>query len=193
MVAAVRSSDCLRLPPQAVLGPKLFFTVSTVSEVVSTTDKCPWSSLVFDAKGNLYGTTVAGGAKGCYDLTCGGTVFQLTPPATKGNPWMETLIYEFASYPNGSSPLSNLIFDKNGHLYGTTQIGGTGSCLDDNGFPDGCGTIFSLSPPASGTEWTLATLYSFTAGNDGAFPFSGLSFEGKGNLYGTARAGGGSG
>jgi hypothetical protein len=153
----------------------------------------PWSSLVFDAKGNLYGTTVAGGANGCSDLSCGGTVFQLTPPATKGNPWTETLIYEFGFYPNASSPLSNLIFDKQGNLYGTTQIGGSGACTDDTGFPDGCGTVFSLSPPISGGAWTLTTLYSFTGGNDGAEPRSGLSFDGKGNLYGTAPYGGGQG
>lgn len=155
----------------------------------------PYAGVVFDRKGNLYGTTSAGGASRCYssESDCGGIIFQLAPPSSKGNPWKETIIYDFEFNSNGSYPLADLISDLSGNLYGTTEIGGSGNCLDDTGFTEGCGTIFSLSPPASGGPWTLRTLYSFTAGNDGAYPWSGLSFDDKGNLYGTAPDGGGRG
>jgi hypothetical protein len=155
----------------------------------------PWGGLVFDSKGNLYGTTVVGGANQCYssESNCGGIVYQLTRPTAKGVPWTENLIFEFGSNTNGSYPMSTLAFDKKGNLYGSAKIGGSGGCTDEFGFPEGCGTIFQLSPPTSGSAWTLSTLYSFTGLADGAIPFSGVVFDEKGNLYGTAVAAGGQG
>ena len=74
--------------------------------------------------------------------------------------------------------------DAKGNLYGTTLTGGTGTCTGEL-FP-GCGTVFELS--ASGTE---TVLHAFTGvAPDGAFPYSRLIMDAKGNLYGTASEGG---
>jgi uncharacterized repeat protein (TIGR03803 family) len=87
----------------------------------------PEGSLTFDAAGNLYGTT-SGGGKGF------GTVFKLTPPAKGKSTWTETTLRTFAG-PDGGSSLANVIFDKAGHLYGTTE-----------GAPQYGGTVFELIP-----------------------------------------------
>src|SRR5271166_461610 len=73
-----------------------------------------YGSLIFDAAGNLYGTTAAGGAHG------DGTVFELSPGA--GGTWTETVLYNFCSASNcadGAGPYAGLIFDATGNLYGT--------------------------------------------------------------------------
>lgn len=96
----------------------------------------PTSSLVFDASGNLYGTTEHGGAVGA------GTVFELTP--TSGG-WSEAVLYSFQAGGDGIYPNSNLVIDAAGNLYGTTLLGGAGDC---NG--NGCGVVFQLTPPTDG-------------------------------------------
>jgi uncharacterized repeat protein (TIGR03803 family) len=78
----------------------------------------PEASLIFDAAGNLYGTTYGGGA------SSDGTVFQLTPPATQGGSWTETVLYSFKGGSDGEYPVASLIFDPAGNLYGTTVFGG---------------------------------------------------------------------
>ena len=129
----------------------------------------PHAGLIFDASGNLYGTTLFGGAHGR------GTVFELTP--TAGGGWTETLLYSFDG-KNGKSPHAGLIFDASGNLYGTTYHGGK---YDE-------GTVFELTPTAGG-GWTEKVLHSFN-GNNGAYPWAGLIFDAAGNLYGTTSAGG---
>src|SRR6266852_4247158 len=73
----------------------------------------PAASLVADVAGNFYGTTAGGGINSC----CG-TVFELSPPATAGGSWSETILYAFLGGSDGSTPLGTLIFDKLGNLYG---------------------------------------------------------------------------
>jgi uncharacterized repeat protein (TIGR03803 family) len=145
----------------------------------------PLASLVFDASGNLYGTTWGGGTNGA------GTVFELTP--TGDGSWTKSTLYNFCSLLNcadGSTPGSNLIFDQAGNLYGTTYIGGSTACEDAYA---GCGTVFKLTPGQNGT-WTESVLYAFCAlknCGDGRGPyFSGVIFDGAGNLYGTTLGGG---
>ena len=94
----------------------------------------PEGALIFDQAGNLYGTTYSGN-------TFSGTVFRLKPPAQKGDAWSFGILYGFTGTPNGAQPAANLIFDKYGKLYSTTQKGGTGTC---GSF--GCGTVFEVWP-----------------------------------------------
>jgi uncharacterized repeat protein (TIGR03803 family) len=137
----------------------------------STDGGSPYSALIFDKLGNLYGTASIGGSHG------GGIVFELVPSA-RG--WTETVIYNFnASSSDGNSPIAGLIMDKAGNLYGTTYYGGA----------QGAGTAFELVPRAGGT-WTEAVLHSFSGGTDGANPNASLIFDARGNLYGTTVNGG---
>jgi len=76
----------------------------------------PFAGVVFDAAGNLYGTTTQGGAHGY------GVVFKLTPNSKGG--WNETVLHSFIDSP-GAYPYSGLIFDAAGNLYGSTQGDGT--------------------------------------------------------------------
>jgi uncharacterized repeat protein (TIGR03803 family) len=144
----------------------------------------PIGGLVFDAAGNLYGTTEMGGshmtacASGC------GTVFKLTP--AQGHPWTETVLYSFAGGSDGAQPAASLIFDQAGNLYGTTSTGGY--YAENCG--DGCGTVFKLSFN-SGSGWTESKLYEFSdAHGDGALPAGGVIFDQAGNLYGATSFGG---
>jgi len=141
----------------------------------------PVASVVFDAGGNLYGTTLFGGtpASGCKNQGCG-TIFQLAPGAN--GKWTETVLYSFKDNgTDGTEPLANLTFDADGNLYGTTLLGG-----DHN-----CGTVFELTPDTGGA-WTETVLYSFAGyPTDGAHPYAGLIFDAAGNLYGTTRDDGG--
>ncbi len=89
---------------------------------------------------------------------------------------VETVIYNFQG-TDGSSPAAQLIADGAGNLYGTTSTGGQGQ-----------GTVFELSPQ-SGGQWTENVLHIFS-GPDGSTPMAGLIMDGKGNLFGTAQAGG---
>jgi hypothetical protein len=140
----------------------------------------PLGGVIFDQAGNLYGTTTSGGENpGC--LNCG-TVFELTPPASAGGVWTETVLYRFGSNSNdGADPMGSLVFDKAGNLYGTTFIDGSGTS----------GTGFQLSPPSSpGSAWTETVIYNFTGGKDGALPEIGLIIDNAGVLYGTTSSGG---
>ena len=143
----------------------------------------PLAGLVFDRSGKAYGTTSAGGAYG------GGTVFRLTPPATSGGAWSETVLYNFTGGSDGAGPFSGVILDQTGSLYGVTVGGGSGSCFYQG--VSGCGTVYKLSPPAeSGGAWLESVLYTFTDGTDGANPVGNLVFGWSGALYGTALFGG---
>jgi uncharacterized repeat protein (TIGR03803 family) len=146
----------------------------------------PNSTLVMDQAGNLYGTTEFGGSGssgGCVlDDGCG-IVFELTPPATQGGPWTESILYVFQGSTDGSFP-NGVILDQFGNLYGTTVNAGDPSC----GGGSGCGTAFELSPLAGG--WTETTLYAFQETPDANQPESGLTIDASGNLYGATYWGG---
>jgi uncharacterized repeat protein (TIGR03803 family) len=152
------------------------------------------NAIVFGDDGTLYGTTYGGGVDGsnCGSIGCG-TVYSLTPPATPGGAWTETTLYNFTgSGGDGDFPAAGVVIGPNGVLYGTTLGGGTGGCA---GLPfPGCGTVFSLIPPASpGGAWTERVLYRFIGGSDGANPSTGLAMGSHGVLYGTtANTGNGS-
>lgn len=166
---------------------------TTIYQFASKPDgSYPQGGLVSDAQGNLYGTTEFGGSYYCpdhYHPGCG-TVFKLSPPTHSGGQWTETIIHDFNYKSDGALPTSMLILDPEGNVYGTTQVGGTGSCLTYLGAL-GCGTVFELSPPVrSGEPWTEKVLYNFEGGNDGYQPYAGLILDTAGNLYGTTIYGG---
>ena len=149
----------------------------------------PWGGLKFDADGNLYGSTYAGGnlATGCNTSSgpgCG-VVFKLSP--TESGPWNETVLYTFSGLADGGYPNGDLAFDSAGNLYGTTLGGGKSNPNCD--FYGLCGVVFKLSPAASG-PWTESVLYSFSGGADGATPAAGVILDSTGNLYGTTEYGG---
>jgi len=153
----------------------------------------PEGGLMFDDAGNLYGTTGYGGAGNCVLLgtTTGcGTVFELSPPQQKGGAWTETILYSFQGDQDGYVPHDDLVFDKQGNIYGATLFGGGyGHCNDFYGF---CGTVFELiKPKTKGGAWTEQVLHSFRGTDlnvltgDGANPNGGLIFDAKGAIYGT--------
>ena len=143
----------------------------------------PRAGVVIGKGGVLYGTAETGGVGG-------GTVFQLTPPASPGGAWTETVLYDFS--PPGSDggyPWATVTVGSGGVLYGTTFGGGTGPACSG-----GCGTVFSLTPPASpGGAWTETVLHSFTGGSDGERPTAGVVIGSGSVLYGTTSSGGTSG
>jgi hypothetical protein len=139
----------------------------------------PRTGLVFDAAGNLYGTTSSGTAGNC-ESGCG-NVFELT---NSHGVWNETILYNFAGGSDGYRPWGGrLALDDQGRLFGTTALGGGLGCQSN-----GCGIVYVLTPSAGGV-WSEAVLHSFN-GNDGAEPLSGVVLDQSGNLYGTTVLGG---
>jgi uncharacterized repeat protein (TIGR03803 family) len=100
------------------------------------------------------------------------------------------VLYNFKGDTDGQLPIGDLVFDKQGNLYGATQYGGGyGSC--NPSFYQHCGTVFKLSPPKTkGDKWTEKVLHGFKGGTDGANPNGGLIFDSKGAIYGTTQFGG---
>ena len=142
----------------------------------------PQASVVFDAVGNLYGTTVYGGLYGAENT--GGTAFELSPSGD--GTWTETILHNFAyNGTDGFWPVSNLVFDGAGNLYGTASFGGGAKVCNNQG----CGIAFELTSGAGGL-WTETILHSFGAGKDGEFPGAGMVIDAAGNLYGTTTEGG---
>jgi uncharacterized repeat protein (TIGR03803 family) len=126
----------------------------------------PFSTLLRAANGDLYGTTVFGGADDQ------GTVFKVSPEG------VETVLYSFTGAADGGEPEGGLIFDHNGNIVGTTSKGGT----------TGNGTVFKVTRTGNET-----VLYSFQGGTDGSVPPAGVIMDKKGRLYGTTYSGGASG
>ncbi|MFY9672967.1 MAG: choice-of-anchor tandem repeat GloVer-containing protein [Terriglobales bacterium] len=126
------------------------------------------------APGILYGAASdGGGGSGCAPPGCG-VIFAVTPTGT-GN-----VLYRFTGGADGARPAGALVRDAQGNFFGTTAWGGT-----LNSFcPQGCGTVFELSPGA-GDTWSLTVLHSFSGQGDGYHPVAGLLQDARGNLFGT--------
>lgn len=127
----------------------------------------PFSGVVRDTAGNLYGTTYDGGGHG------DGTIFKVTAAGS------ETVLHSFSGGPSdGSNPASGVILNTAGDLLGTTSFGGSSNH----------GTIF---------EWSTASvetlLHNFVGGlDDGNDPVAGLLQDGN-DIYGTTLLGGSTG
>lgn len=118
----------------------------------------PGSDMIFDSAGRLYGAVAF-------------MVFRLEPPV-RGGLWNESQLYKF---PYATSIQSDVIFDGNGNLYGTTRASGL----------QGFGTIYELSPPRSDVStWMLTTLQKYYGGFNAQMPSGGLVFGRNGVLYG---------
>jgi uncharacterized repeat protein (TIGR03803 family) len=163
----------------------------------------PHAGLVLDGSGHLYGTTYSGGAWG------GGTVFRLSLDGSY------VLLYSFLDDWTAGHPVSRLVLDGGGNLYGTTP--GTVFRIDADGahavlytFADGEGvTRSTLARDAGGTlygttrdggaagygtvfklvpDGTYTVLYDFTS-SDSSNRNDSLVLDGGGNLYGTTLGG----
>ena len=134
----------------------------------------PLAGVIFDRHGNLYGSTSYGGTANC------GIAFALSPNQAGG--WTEHLLHAFLGIgaQDGENP-NGLTFDAHGNLYGTSTGGGVYNP----------GTVFKMTHTAKG--WQETVLYSFTGGDDGAYPSSGVVLDHAGNIYGTTLWGGPSG
>src|SRR5579863_558042 len=121
----------------------------------------PWASLIQDANGNLYGTTL-------------GTVFKVTRAGK------ETVLHTHTVGTDGEGSTPNVSMDSAGNLYGTTQVGGA-NC----GNVYYCGTVFKVNKLGKET-----VLHSFTGESDGGDPWAGLLMDSAGTLYGTTYYGG---
>ncbi|HEY4846907.1 MAG TPA: choice-of-anchor tandem repeat GloVer-containing protein, partial [Methylocella sp.] len=126
--------------------------------------------LIADSSGNLYGTTIQGGASNT------GVVFKLSPGGT------ETVLHSFKLDSNGANPVAGLIADSAGNLYGTTESGGASQR----------GVVFKLSPDGTSFMALHSFCVDFPLCSDGRFPQAGLIADSAGNLYGTTRLGGAS-
>jgi uncharacterized repeat protein (TIGR03803 family) len=136
----------------------------------------PWTeTLLYVFTGGNDGANPEGGPGPCTDsehrIGCG-TVFELLPHGTPGGAWTETVIYDFLGHQDEYSPSSELVFDRQGNLYGISIL-----------------TVYELSPPAGGVgPWTETTLHTFPGGITGTNPSAAVVFDKAGNLYGNAYA-----
>lgn len=130
----------------------------------------PYGALLRVSSGKIYGTTYYGGENGI------GAVYELSPRPV--GEWDGRVIYSFQTGSDGNSPISNLVRDVAGNLYGTTSEGGLGS-----------GTIFKLAPIGGG-QWTESVVHPFEGPPDGGFSYNGMVVDRFGNFYGATVHGG---
>lgn len=149
----------------------------------------PYSSLVVDTQGNLYGVTLQGGGH-----RNPGVVFELSPGQGKaGHKWAERILHSFCSEnscKDGANPTTSLtyagmasgaLYDGVSPLFGTTESGGRNDA----------GTAFELT--MNGDQWSETVIHNFCSRGgclDGKFPESSLIPDQAGNLYGTTFVGG---
>ena len=180
----VEAGTAFQLAPPTTPGG--VWTETLLHTFAGSSDSGFPNGLVLGSGGALYGTTQGGNsARQCSNGIPCGTVFQLTPPASPGGPWTETILHTFTGSPNGdgSQPNSTPVLGPGGVLYGTTA---------DGGIPGpGRGTIYEMAPPSSpGEPWTEVILYSFPeSGAEGGVP-NAVTLGPDGNLYGTTLTGG---
>jgi uncharacterized repeat protein (TIGR03803 family) len=150
---------------------------NTPTTLVNFEVEVPVGSLIADSRGDLFGTTEAGGANN------GGTVFEIVKTAAGYGSTPITLA-SFQDLSDGLSPLGSLIMDANGDLFGTTS----GTTASPFNLPATDGTVFEIKKTATG--YASASALVFFDGADGATPVASLLADASGHLFGTTSAGG---
>jgi uncharacterized repeat protein (TIGR03803 family) len=145
----------------------------------------PEGKLTFDSGGNLYGTTDFEGANrsACGGNGCG-TAFQLRPG--RSGIWTLKVLHSFGKGNDGAYPVSGLVSDSAGNLFGVTSQGGLQSTAC---FTYGCGTVYELMR-GKADKWTERIIHDFGSGTDGNLPRGDLILDHSGVLYGTSVLGG---
>jgi uncharacterized repeat protein (TIGR03803 family) len=151
--------------------------LTTLVAFDQTNGSGPSSPLIQGSDGNIYGATSSGGS--ACPPTCHGAIFKMTLSGQL------TTLYSSAG-TNGAAPSGPLVEAANGHFYGFAGNGGNSGAAC--GFPQGCGTLFELTP--GGTLTTLHVFCEQTGCPDGSFP-SGLVQDTNGSFYGVTLTGGG--
>ena len=178
-------------------------TVTTIHYFTGTDGRQPQGQLVQGADGNLYGTTVYGGANDggtIFEMTTAGVVTTLYTFGYGGNPaggliigadgnfycaaydWIfkmtpqgqTSLVHTFGNV-EGFAALAPLMLANDGNYYGTTTSGAA----------SGSGSIFRMTP-----DGTVTNIHSFYSSTDGSYPSGKLVQGPDGALYGTTRSGG---
>jgi hypothetical protein len=169
--APCQCGTSFKLTPSGTEGPwtkSVLYAFRGVPPGQAIGDAASPISLAFDAEGNLFGASVYGGF--CQNFeggSCFGTVFELSPPDDSDGSWKETVVHRFG--PNIQNPVSGVVVDKTGLIYGTTYT-----------------EVFSLVPGNS------LPLHVFSGSNEarGYLPYGGVVLDADGNLYGTTIGGG---
>jgi uncharacterized repeat protein (TIGR03803 family) len=141
-----------------------------------TDGSLPDATLVFDAAGNLYGTTMFGGDRNLCEPSGCGTVFRLQ--RSSKNSWSETVLRALKKV-DGWCAIGPVAFDSEGHLYAAAECGGASAW----------GSILALTPGSS-APWSERVMHSFTNDPDGASPGAGVIIDSAGHLFGTTIHGG---
>ncbi len=140
-------------------------------------------------KGGAVGGSVILGPDGnFYGVGADDTIYELKPPPKSGDgTWKYSALYTLNQGSDGGPIQGHLAVDAEGNLFGATEYGGDLSACDG----DGCGTVFELKRPSkSGGKWRFSLIHTFTGAPDGAEPYSGVTLDQNGNLYGTTSGGG---
>ena len=162
----------MRLPLSLVFLFCLFFLVPLASGqtfkklhtfAAAPDGNFPHAGGVFDANGNLFGTTQWGGTNGS------GTIWKVSKAG------VFSVVYNFVGYNDGEGPNGSVVFDAGGNLYGTAQYGGT----------QGSGTVWKMTPGG-----VVTCIYDFPGNSYGGNPSGGVALDGLGDIYGTATTGG---
>ncbi len=158
---ASSSGTVYRVTPGGTLTSLVSFTGGDANPGAN-----PQGALVQAADGNIYGTTTAGGVRNL------GTVFKMTPAGVLTS--LASFSGNIAGELRGQTPNSGLVKGADGHLYGTTTLGGIYSQ----------GTLFRVS-----SDGVVTSLYSFSGRDEGIRPDHGLALASDGLLYGATSMG----
>jgi len=161
------------LSPPKTEGGK--WTEKVLHGFASGTDGAdPNGGLIFDSKGNVYGTTYGGGNESgpCGQGGCG-TVFELKPPTRRGGAWTEKQLHVFQGGNDGDFPQAGATINSKGLLFGTTLA-----------------TVFRLTPPARNNgSWKQTILLALCEGSGGCEPEGPIALGSTGELYGITHYG----